>query len=155
MFQTYEPVSDRSFAGKHLPLLRAELKKRGLDGFIIPHDDEYQNEYIPAFAERLMWASGFSGSAGAAVVLGDRAAIFVDGRYTLQVRKQSDDAYFEYQDIVETSVDSWLVKNAPAGARIGYDPMLHTSAGLDRLEAAAKKAGFVLVPVSENPIDAA
>ncbi|HRX39919.1 MAG TPA: aminopeptidase P family protein [Parvularculaceae bacterium] len=155
MFQTYEPVSDRSFAGKHLPLLRAELKKRGLDGFIIPHDDEYQNEYIPAFAERLMWASGFSGSAGAAVVLGDRAAIFVDGRYTLQVRKQSDDAFFEYQDIVETSVDSWLVKNAPAGARIGYDPMLHTSAGLDRLEAAAKKAGFVLVPVSENPIDAA
>ena len=155
MFQTYEPVSDRSFAGKHLPLLRAELKKRGLDGFIIPHDDEYQNEYIPAFAERLMWASGFSGSAGAAVVLADRAAIFVDGRYTLQVRKQSDDAFFEYQDIVETSVDSWLVKNAPAGARIGYDPMLHTSAGLDRLEAAAKKAGFVLVPVSENPIDAA
>lgn len=78
MFQHFDPVSDRSFAAKHLPLLRAEMKALKIDGFIVPHDDEYQNEYIPAYAERLMWVSGFSGSAGAAVVFLDRAVIFVE-----------------------------------------------------------------------------
>ncbi|MEX0644138.1 MAG: aminopeptidase P family protein [Parvularculaceae bacterium] len=155
MFQSYEPVSDRSFARKHLPLIRAEMKKSNLDGFIIPHDDEYQNEYIPAYAERLMWASGFSGSAGAAIVFADMAIIFTDGRYTLQVRAQADDAFFAYEDVSETPPDQWLSKNGEKGARIGYDPMLHTSAGLTRLEAAAKKAGFTLVAVAENPVDAA
>ena len=155
MFQTYEPISDRSFAGKHLPLLRAEMKKQHLDGFVIPHDDEYQNEYIPEYAERLMWASGFSGSAGAAVVFDDKAVIFTDGRYTLQVRQQADSDYFIYVDITETPPDAWLADNAAKGARIGYDPMLHTLAGKRKLEDAAKKAGFDLVAVSENPIDAA
>ena len=155
MFQSFEPVSDRSFAGKHLPLLRAELEKQGLDGFIIPHDDEYQNEYIPEYAERLMWASGFSGSAGAAIVMADSAVIFTDGRYTLQVRDQADDAFFSYADLVETPPARWLEENAPHGARIGYDPMLHTSAGVKRLSAAAAKAGFELVPVAPNPVDAA
>ncbi|HNR76064.1 MAG TPA: aminopeptidase P family protein [Parvularculaceae bacterium] len=155
MFQHFEPVSDISFAGKHLPLLRAEMKKRNLDGFIVPHDDEYQNEYIPAYAERLMWVSGFSGSAGAAIILTDSAVIFVDGRYTLQVRQQADEKYFAFEDLVETPPDQWLAENAPKGARIGYDPMLHTKAGVGRLEKAAKKAGFTLVAVDENPIDAA
>ncbi len=155
MFQSFEPVSDRSFAGRHLPLLRAEMAKQGLDGFIIPHDDEYQNEYIPEYAERLMWASGFSGSAGAAVVMTDRAVVFTDGRYTLQVRQQADEAYFDYADLVETPPDRWLAENAPPGARIGYDPMLHTSAGVKRLRAAADKAGFELVAVAANPVDAA
>lgn len=155
MFQTFEPVSDRAYAARHLPLLRAEMKKLNLDGFIIPHDDEYQNEYIPAYAERLMWASGFSGSAGAAVALMDSAVIFVDGRYTLQVRQQTDDAYYAYEDITETPVDAWLATNVKPGARIGYDPLLHTSAGLERLEKAAVKAGFTLVPVTHNPVDAA
>lgn len=155
MFQSFEPVSDRSFAMKHLPLLRAELARRNLDGFIVPHDDEYQNEYIPDYAERLMWVSGFSGSAGAAIVFKDSAVVFVDGRYTLQVRQQTDDAYFAYEDLVETPPDLWLARNARNGARIGYDPMLHTSTGLSRLESAAKKAGFTLAAVDENPIDAA
>ncbi|MBB5519267.1 aminopeptidase P family protein [Amphiplicatus metriothermophilus] len=155
MFQSFDPVSDRSYAAKHLPLLRAEMKKRGLDGFIVPHDDEYQNEYIPAYAERLMWVSGFSGSAGAAIVLMDRAAIFVDGRYTLQARGEVDDAFFEYESIPDASPEEWLAKNARKGWRIGYDPMLHTTAGLARLEAAAKRAGFEIVPVEDNPVDAA
>lgn len=155
MFQTYEPVSDRSFAGKHLPLLRAEMKKQNLDGFVIPHDDEYQNEYIPAYAERLMWPSGFSGSAGAAIVMMDRAIMLTDGRYTLQVRQQVDGEYFAYEDLIETPPDKWLAENASAGARIGYDPMLHTLASVKRLRAAEKKAGFTLVAVSENPVDAA
>ncbi|MCB2112672.1 MAG: aminopeptidase P family protein [Parvularculaceae bacterium] len=153
MFQHFEPVSDISFAGKHLPLLRAEMKKRKIDGFIVPHDDEYQNEYIPAYAERLMWVSGFSGSAGAAIVLSDNAVIFVDGRYTLQVRQQTDEKHFTFEDIVDTPLDQWLAENAPNAARIGYDPMLHTAAGVRKLEAAAKKAGFTLVALDGNPID--
>ncbi len=155
MFQTFEPVSDRSFAGKHLPLLRAAMQKQNLDGFIIPHDDEYQNEYIPAYAERLMWASGFSGSAGAAIVFQDKAFIFTDGRYTLQVRQQADSAFFEYVDLMETPPDAWLADNAPKGARIGYDPMLHASASVAKLQEAAQKAGFDLVAVTQNPVDAA
>jgi len=155
MFQTYDPVSDRSFAGKHLPLLRAEMKKQNLDGFIIPHDDEYQNEYIPGYAERLMWASGFSGSAGAAIILMDKAVMLTDGRYTLQVRQQADSDYFDYVDISETPPDKWLAENAAKDMRIGYDPMLHTMASVTRLKAAAKKAGFTLIAVKENPVDAA
>ena len=155
MFQTFEPVSDRTFAGKHLPLLRAEMKKQNLDGFIIPHDDEYQNEYIPAYAERLMWATGFSGSAGAAIVLLDKAVMFTDGRYTLQVRQQADSDFFAYEDITETAPDAWLAEQGPSGARIGYDPMLHTTANVKKLKAAAAKAGFELVAVAQNPVDAA
>lgn len=155
MFQTFEPVSDRSFAGKHLPLLRAEMKKQSLDGFLIPHDDEYQNEYIPAYAERLMWATGFSGSAGAALILREKAIMFTDGRYTVQVRQQADSAFFDYVDLMETPPDAWLAENAGRGARIGYDPMLHTMAGVQKLKTAAEKAGFELVAVMENPVDAA
>ena len=155
MFQTFEPVSDRSFAGKHLPLLREEMKKQGLDGFLIPHDDEYQNEYIPAYAERLMWATGFSGSAGAALILMDKAFMFTDGRYTVQVRQQADNAFFDYVDLMETPPHVWLGENAQNGWRIGYDPMLHTSANVKKLKAAADKTGFQLVAVTENPVDAA
>lgn len=155
MFQTFEPLSDRGFAATHVPAIRAEMAGAGVDGFIIPHDDEYQNEYIPAYAERLMWATGFSGSAGAAVVMKDRAAIFVDGRYTVQVRDQVDDAFFDYVDITEISVDAWLAANAPKGARIGYDPMLHSAAGVKKLAAAADKAGFTLVAIDANPVDKA
>lgn len=155
MFQTYEPVSDPSFAGKHLPQLRAAMKKQNLHGFIVPHADEYQNEYIPAFAERLMWVSGFSGSAGGAIIFQDRAVIFTDGRYTLQVRQQADAAFFDYVDITEQTPEQWLRENASASERIGYDPMLHTLNNVSALKAAADKAGFTLVAVSENPVDAA
>ena len=155
MFQQFDPVSDKSFAGRHLPLLRVEMRKLKIDGFIIPHDDEYQNEYIPAFAERLMWASGFSGSAGVAIVFAEKAVIFVDGRYSLQVRQQTDENFFAFEDFVEMPPDQWLADHAPKDARIGYEPMLHTKAGVERLEKAAKKAGFSLVALKSNPIDAA
>ncbi|MCA8887790.1 MAG: aminopeptidase P family N-terminal domain-containing protein, partial [Parvularculaceae bacterium] len=155
MFQTFDPVSDRSFASRHLPLLREQLRELNLTGFIVPHDDEYQNEYIPAYAERLMWVSGFSGSAGAAIVFVDSAVIFVDGRYTLQVRQQTDDNFFSFEDIVDTPPDRWLADHAPKGARIGFDPMLHTMDNVAKLRAAAASAGFELVALAANPIDAA
>jgi Xaa-Pro aminopeptidase len=155
MFQTFEPVSDRTFASKHLPLLRDKMKRQNLDGFIIPHDDEYQNEYIPEYAERLMWATGFSGSAGAAIILMNRAVMLTDGRYTLQVREQTDNTFFEYVDITETGPDAWLANNAPKDAHIGYDPMLHTMDSVRKLREAAQKTGFDLIAVTENPIDIA
>ncbi len=155
MFQTYEPKSDRSFAKTHLPLLRAAMKAQGLDGLVVPHDDEYLNEYLPDHAERLMWVSGFSGSAGSALVLQKSAHMFTDGRYTLQVRDQVDGDFFSYEDVPDTSPAIWLAQNAQAADVIGYDPMLHSKNGLDELEKAAVKAGFTLKAVAPNPIDVA
>ena len=155
MFQTFEPVSDISYASAHLPKLRAAMVEQGLDGFLVPHDDEYQNEYIPEYAERLMWVSGFSGSAGFAIIFSDRAVIFVDGRYTLQVREQTDANFFEFVDISDCPPERWLSAHAQPGQRLGYDPMLHTVAGLAKFEAAALKTGFDLIAVAVNPIDSA
>ena len=155
MFQSFEPLSDRSFAAKHLPLLRAEMKKQNLDGFIIPHDDEYQNEYLPDCYERLMWATGFSGSAGSAVVMQENGVVFTDGRYTLQLQQEADSDFFDYADYMDTPIDKWLADNGSKGARIGYDPMLHTLRNVERLKTAAQKAGFELIAVAENPVDLA
>jgi len=155
MFQTYAPVSDRNYASKYLPALRNAMAEQNLDGFLIPHDDEYQNEYIPEYAERLMWVSGFSGSAGFAIVLNNRAAIFVDGRYTLQVQNQTDDQFFSYEDYTLQNCATWLGTQVKAGQRIGYDPMLHTESGLTPFLEQAKIIGFELIAIKENPVDAA
>ncbi|MEM6536208.1 MAG: aminopeptidase P family protein [Pseudomonadota bacterium] len=155
MLQSFDPVSDRSFAGKHLPLLRREMESLDLDSFIIPHDDEYQNEYIPAYAERLLWISGFSGSAGAAIVLNDSAVIFTDGRYTLQVRDQVDADFYQYIDITEVSPSEWLKQHLAQGARVGFDPMLHTPSAVEALTSAVEQADGSLCSVETNPIDSA
>ena len=99
MRQTFDESTDPAFGARHLPLLRARMAEQGLDGFLVPHEDEHQNEYLPEANERLAWISGFTGSAGAAVVLSDRAAIFTDGRYTVQVRAQTDGDLFERVDL--------------------------------------------------------
>ena len=153
MRQSFEEATDRSFASRHLPRLRAQLEAQGLDGFVIPHEDEHQNEYLPAANDRLAWLTGFTGSAGAAVVLKDRAAVFVDGRYTLQVRDQVDEAHFEILDLVEGGPPAFIEGAAP-GAVIGYDPRLHSPQALDHLKRAAAKAGATLKPVDANPLDA-
>lgn len=153
MFQSYDVKSDKSYGTKHVPLLRARLKALGLDGFIVPHADEYQNEYLPACGERLKWVSGFTGSAGAAIILQDRAVIFVDGRYTIQVRAQVDDTLFDFDDLVTNPPASWMEQNVPSGARLGYDPWLHGVDAVGGLKAAAKRAGIELVSLASNPID--
>jgi Xaa-Pro aminopeptidase len=104
VFQTYDDPGGPALGRKHLPRLRKALKAAGLDGFIVPHEDEWQNEYVPAAYDRLAWTTGFTGSAGAAVVLADEAAIFTDGRYTLQVRAQVDGGLFEYRDLIDGGV---------------------------------------------------
>ncbi len=130
-FQTYDDRSDAATCAPRLAALRAELAKRGLDGFVVPHSDEYQSEYLPARGERLAWLTAFTGSAGAAVVLRDRAAVFVDGRYTLQVQQQTDTKLFEPRDLVAEGPAAWIEANAPKGAKLGYDPWVHTASGVD------------------------
>ncbi|MDB5733505.1 MAG: peptidase [Alphaproteobacteria bacterium] len=153
-FQTYDDTSDAATCAPRLAALRAELAKRGLDGFVVPHSDQHMGEYLPAFAERLAWLTSFTGSAGAAVVLTDKAAVFVDGRYTLQVARQTDTSLFEPRDLVAEGPQGWIPDHLPRGAKLGYDPWLHTAHGVAHLRAACEKAGGTLVAVATNPIDA-
>lgn len=153
MFQTYDDPGGPQLGRKHLPQLRKALKAAGLDGFITPHEDEWQNEYVPRAYDRLAWLTGFTGSAGAAVVFADEAAVFIDGRYTLQVKAQVDEKLFAYRDLVDGGPAAYIRERAPKGAKIGYDPKLHSPDALDRLRAAAEAAGATLVSVAPNPID--
>jgi Xaa-Pro aminopeptidase len=155
MRQTFDEATDRSFGPRHVPLIRKAMAEQGLDGFVVPHEDEHQNEYLPAANDRLAWATGFTGSAGAAVILKDKAAVFVDGRYTLQVRDQVDEATFEIRDLVDGGVPAYLESAAACGQAIGYDPRLHSPDALAHLKAAVARAGAELRPVTPNPLDAA
>jgi Xaa-Pro aminopeptidase len=153
-FQSFDDPPPATQTAPRLEALRGELSRRSLSGFILPRADRHQNEFLPPSEERLAWLTGFTGSAGQVVVLGDRAALFVDGRYTLQARKQVDTALFAIVHSTETPVDRWLESNLPAGARLGYDPWLHTVEGAEKLARACANAGATLVPAEPNPIDA-
>lgn len=137
-----------------LAALRQELKSRELDGFIVPICDEHMSEYVGAYAQRLAWLTGFGGSAGSTVVLQEKAAIFVDGRYTVQVRDQVDESLFEYRSVPKDTIGGWLAENAAEGALIGYDPWLHTRKWVEMVQTKLERTGAKLVPVEPNPIDA-
>ena len=136
-----------------LAALREQLKADRLDGFVVPLTDEHMSEYVGSYAQRLAWLTGFEGSAGTAVVLPEEAAIFTDGRYTLQVRQQVSAEQWSYQSVPETSAAEWLAEHAPDDARIGYDPWLHSRDWVKRAGAALKAKGAELVAVERNPID--
>nr|WP_315381082.1 aminopeptidase P family protein [uncultured Sphingomonas sp.] len=137
-----------------LSALRTQLAQDALDGFVVPLTDEHMSEYVGEYAQRLAWLTGFQGSAGTAVVLPQEAAIFTDGRYTLQVRQQVSADQWEYVGVPATSVADWLGAHAPDGGRIGYDPWLHTRAWVEEARTALAEKGATLVPVTRNPIDA-
>ena len=137
-----------------LAALRDQLARLSLDGFVVPLTDEHMSEYVGGYAQRLAWLTGFQGSAGTAVVLPRDAAIFTDGRYTLQVREQVSGDDWQFVDVPQTSVAGWLAEHAADGARIGYDPWLHTRAWLTEAKAALAEKGATLVPVDTNPVDA-
>jgi Xaa-Pro aminopeptidase len=141
-------------AASRLTLLRAELAKRGLDGFIVPRGDEHQGEYVAPRSERLAWLTGFTGSAGMAVVLTRRAALFSDGRYTLQAAAQVDPGLFDLRHVTQEPAVDWIAEALPKGGRLGYDPWLLTPAQVPRFREACQNAGGDLVPVDGNPIDA-
>ncbi|MEC9110584.1 MAG: aminopeptidase P family protein [Pseudomonadota bacterium] len=134
--------------------LRKELARRGLDGFVIPISDEHMSEYVGAYAQRLEWLTGFGGSAGSAAVLRDRAAMFTDGRYTVQVREQVSGALYDYEDVPATSPAKWIAEHAPEGAKIGYDAWLHGIRWAEEAQQYFSKKGIDLVAVDGNPIDA-
>lgn len=137
-----------------LAALREELKRHGLGGFIIPISDEHMSEYVGDYAQRLRWLTGFGGSAGFAAVTLDHAAIFVDGRYTVQVREQVDGTLFDYKSVPADSLSGWLADVCEAGAKIAYDPWLHTWAWVEALEKQVNPKGITLVPAQSNPLDA-
>ena len=149
---TIEPNAPRARA--RVAALRTELARRGLTGLIVPRADRHQNEYVPACEERLAWLTGFTGSAGAAIVLTERAVLFVDGRYTLQVREQIDASLFAIEHLVDTAPERWIESNLGSGDRLGYDPWLHTVEAAERLAKACAAAGATLVPVEPDLIDA-
>jgi len=137
-----------------LDALRKHLAGEKLDGFVVPICDEHMSEYVGAYARRVEWLTGFAGSAGTAVVLRDKAAMFVDGRYTLQVREQVDARFYDFEQVPATSPAAWLAAQAPAGARIGYDPWLHTRGWVEATARALAPRGGELVAVGANPVDA-
>jgi len=139
---------------ERLAALRAELAGRGLDGFVVPRADEHQGEYVAASAQRLAWLTGFTGSAGIAVVLAEKAALFTDGRYTLQAAREVDADRFEHHHVSEYPPARWVGEALPRGARLGYDPWLHLAEQVRGLAAACEKAGGELVAVESNPLDA-
>ncbi len=153
-FQTFADAAENGASGPRLKALRAKLAEQKLDGFLTPRADEHQNEYVPKCAERLAWLTGFSGSAGFAVILKGEAAIFVDGRYVLQVRGEIDPKLFAPFDIGETPPARWLVDHAQEGARIGYDPWVHTAGQIERFTKTLEGKNVALVPLERNPIDA-
>jgi Xaa-Pro aminopeptidase len=153
-FQTFEDRGEREASAARIAALRAELARRGLDGFVVPRADRYQNEYVPPCAERLTWLTGFTGSAGIAIVLADRAVIFVDGRYQVQVAEEVDKAVFAVEHLIERPPSAWIEANLAAGQKLGYSPWLHTVDGAERLAKACAAAGASLVAVPDNPIDA-
>jgi Xaa-Pro aminopeptidase len=155
MRQNFDDTADPGFGRRHTPLIRKAMAEQALDGFLVPHEDEHQNEYLPAANDRLAWATGFTGSAGAALILKDQAAIFVDGRYAIQVRDQVDGELFEVRDLVEGGVPAYIREVARPGWVIGYDPRLISPHSLERTAAAAAKAGAVLRAVDPNPLDLA
>jgi Xaa-Pro aminopeptidase len=153
-FQTFDDPSSGGEVAPRVAALRAELKRRHLDGFVVPHADRHQSEYLPPAEERLAWLTGFTGSAGTALILADRAVLFTDGRYSLQAREQTDPALFTIEHMVEKPLAAWLEANLPHGARVGYDPWLHTAEAVEKLGKACAAAGAMLMAAEPNPIDA-
>src|SRR5689334_9014411 len=153
-FQTFDDPAEATASAPRVRALRTELARRGLTGFIIPRADRHQNEYVPPSEERLAWLTGFTGSAGVAVLLMDRAALFTDGRYTLQAREQVDTSIFDIVHLVETPPHKWLEENLSSDDRVGYDPWLHTVEGAEKLGKACGAAGATLIAVEPDPVDA-
>ncbi|MET3589528.1 Xaa-Pro aminopeptidase [Bartonella silvatica] len=153
MYQSFEETANPTHALERIASLRKELNRLGLDGFLVPRNDEHQGEYVPPHAQRLSWLTGFTGSSGIALILKHKAIIFTDGRYKLQVRQQTDPHIFEYEDLVTYPPSQWLEKNGQDLA-IGFDPWLHTIAATDTLKKSLEiKADGKLVAVQQNPID--
>jgi Xaa-Pro aminopeptidase len=153
MLQSFDVKSDPSQGPERVARLREQLEREGLTGFLVPRADEHQGEYVAACSDRFSWLTGFTGSAGMALVLKDKAYLFVDGRYTLQARHQVDPSTFSIESLTVNAPDKWLAANLAKGGRIGFDPWLHTISEAKKLRAAAAEQGGEMVAVDRNPVD--
>ncbi len=154
MFQSFETTSSPAAGPARVKTLRERFDDLGIDGFLVPRADEFQGEYVPACAERLSWLTGFTGSAGMALILRSQAIVFVDGRYTTQLVQQVDAETFTPGDLVGEPPHSWIAAHAPKGLRLGIDPWLHAGAEVKRLTTALAARGGSLVILDHNPLDA-
>ena len=137
----------------HVSRLRQALREAGFDGWIQPRADEFQGEYVPASAARLAWLTGFTGSAGVSIILKDKAAVFSDGRYSIQLKEQIDLNVFQPCHLVTNPADDWVSKNLAPGETLAYDPWLLTEAEVKRFDAAAAKAGGSVAAAKQNLVD--
>ena len=153
LFQTFEDPESGIALTARLAAVREELLRQNLTGFVIPRADQQQNEYVAPSEERLAWLTGFTGSAGLAIVLLHEAALFVDGRYTIQAARQVDDKAWAIESLIDPPPNSWLASHLKAGDRLGFDPWLHTSSAAEKLGAACTKAGAAFIAVTSNPLD--
>src|SRR6202167_1312637 len=153
-FQTFDEPESGVGLSARLSAFREELARRKLTGFVVPRADAQQNEYVAPSEERLGCLTGFTGCAGLAIVLAREAAVFVDGRYTLQAAKQVDTKAWNVESLIDPPPESWLTRHLTTGDRLGFDPWLHTTAAAEKLAAACAKAGAELVAVDTNPVDA-
>jgi len=155
MFQSFKTISNPAQAAPRIARIRELMAEEGLDALLIPRADQHQGEYVAPCSERLAWATGFTGSAGAAVILADRAVLFVDGRYTVQAHEQTDPALFTIESLVDNPPREWVKTNLKKGDRLGFDPWLHTVAEVRALEKSLEKIGATAVPLARNLVDAA
>lgn len=153
MFQTFEPPGESAAGAERVARLRALLRDAEIDAFLVPRSDEHQGEYVPRSAERLAWLTGFTGSAGTAVIARQAAALFTDGRYTVQAKAQVDTALFEIQLVPGAKLSDWLTTRLAKDAVVGFDPWLHTVSEVERLGEVLAPKGIALKPVARNPID--
>jgi Xaa-Pro aminopeptidase len=153
MFQTFESQSERGAATERIKELRRLMAAAKLDAYLVPRADEHQGEYVPASAARLQWLTGFSGSAGLAIITKKTATLFVDGRYTVQARAEAEPGLIEVSSITRGNIGEWLNEHLPRGATVGFDPRLHTIAEIERLEVALKPHGIKLAPTARNLVD--
>ncbi len=151
MYQSFKTPSSPETGAPRLKALRVAMATAGLDGFLIPRADAHQGENVAPCDERLAWLTGFTGSDGHSVVLPNIAGVFVDGRYTLQVRNQIDLEVFTPQAIPEDKLSEWLQKHLSKGV-VGYDPMLHSYDEISKLEKAL--APDITLQQSSNMVDA-
>src|SRR5688572_4074170 len=148
MFQTYEPPEGGQDLAERAARLRGLMAKGGLDAVLVPRADEHQGEYVAPSAERLKWLTGFSGSAGMAVVAREAAALFVDGRYVVQAPQQVDTGMLEVLQVPQAKLDDWLAANVAAGGIVGFDPRLHTAAAIEDLTKSLQTKGIKLKPIA-------
>ncbi len=153
MFQSYDITASPENAAPRIRSLREAMIELGIDGFLVPRADEFQGEYVPAASERLAWITGFTGSAGVALICRNQALVFVDGRYTTQLAAQTDPAIFTPGDLIDHPPHKWIEEDAPAGFKLGIDPWLHTPAEVRKLSDALKAKQGTLVYLAQNPLD--